>query len=32
LIRKIDPAVTAISVENVKGLEKALLALRAAGR
>jgi [acyl-carrier-protein] S-malonyltransferase len=32
LIRKIDPAVTAISVENVEGLEKALLALRAAGR
>jgi [acyl-carrier-protein] S-malonyltransferase len=31
LIRKIDPAVTAISVENVQGLEKALLALRAAG-
>ena len=31
LIRKIDPAVTAISVGNVQGLEKALLALRAAG-
>ena len=31
LIRKIDPAVTALSIENVQGLEKALLALRAAG-
>jgi [acyl-carrier-protein] S-malonyltransferase len=31
LIRKIDRAVTAISVENAQGLEKALLALRAAG-
>ena len=27
LIRKIDPAVTAMSVENVQGLDKALLAL-----
>src|SRR5687767_1883033 len=31
LIRKIDPAVTAMSIENVQGLEKALLALRAGG-
>ncbi len=31
LIRKIDPAVTAMSIENEQGLEKALLALRAAG-
>ena len=31
LIRKIDPAATAMSVENVQGLEKALAALRAAG-
>ena len=31
LIRKIDPAVTALSIENVQGLEKALLALRAGG-
>jgi [acyl-carrier-protein] S-malonyltransferase len=31
LIRKIDPTVTAVSVENVQGLDKALLALRAAG-
>jgi [acyl-carrier-protein] S-malonyltransferase len=31
LIRKIDPTVTAVSIENVQGLEKALLALRAAG-
>jgi [acyl-carrier-protein] S-malonyltransferase len=31
LIRKIDPSVTAVSVDNVQGLEKALLALRAAG-
>ena len=32
LIRKIDPRVTAMSIENVQGLEKALLALRAGGR
>jgi [acyl-carrier-protein] S-malonyltransferase len=31
LIRKIDPAVTALSIENVHGLEKALVTLRAAG-
>jgi len=31
LIRKIDPAVTAVSVENVQGLDKALLAVRTAG-
>ena len=31
LTRKIDPAATAMSVENVQGLEKALAALRAAG-
>lgn len=31
LIRKIDPSVTAVSIENVQGLEKAMLALRAAG-
>ena len=31
LIRKIDPAVTALSIENVQGLEKALLALRSGG-
>src|SRR5688572_9348424 len=31
LIRKIDPGVTAMSIENVQGLEKALLALRAGG-
>jgi [acyl-carrier-protein] S-malonyltransferase len=31
LIRKIDPAVTTMSIENVQGLKKALLALRAAG-
>jgi [acyl-carrier-protein] S-malonyltransferase len=29
LIRKIDPSVGAVSVENVQGLEKALLVLRA---
>ena len=31
LIRKIDPTVTAMSIENVPGLKKAMLALRAAG-
>jgi [acyl-carrier-protein] S-malonyltransferase len=31
LIRKIDPQVTTLSIENVPGLEKALLALRTAG-
>jgi [acyl-carrier-protein] S-malonyltransferase len=31
LIRKIDPAVTAVSVEHVQGLDKALLAVRTAG-
>jgi [acyl-carrier-protein] S-malonyltransferase len=31
LIRKIDPAVTTVSVENLSGLDKALLAVRAAG-
>ena len=31
LIRKIDRAVTVMSIENEQGLEKALLALRAAG-
>ena len=31
LIRKIDPAVTAMSVENVQGLDKALAALQIAG-
>ena len=31
LIRKIDPAVETMSVENVQGLEKALAALRTAG-
>ncbi len=31
LIRKIDPAVAAMSVENVQGLDKALLALQSAG-
>ena len=31
LIKKIDPAVTALSIENAQGLEKALLALRAGG-
>jgi [acyl-carrier-protein] S-malonyltransferase len=31
LIRKIDPAVTAVSIEHGQGLEKALVALRAAG-
>jgi [acyl-carrier-protein] S-malonyltransferase len=31
LIRKIDPTVTAVSIENGQGLERALLALRAAG-
>jgi [acyl-carrier-protein] S-malonyltransferase len=31
LIRKIDPSVTAVSIENVQGLEKAMLALRVAG-
>jgi [acyl-carrier-protein] S-malonyltransferase len=31
LIGKIDPAVTTMSIENVQGLKKALLALRAAG-
>jgi [acyl-carrier-protein] S-malonyltransferase len=31
LIRKIDPAVTAVSVENAQGLDKALLAVQGAG-
>jgi [acyl-carrier-protein] S-malonyltransferase len=31
LIRKIDPTVTAMSIENAQGLEQALLALRAGG-
>jgi [acyl-carrier-protein] S-malonyltransferase len=31
LIRKIDPAVTAVSIESAQGLEKALVALRVAG-
>jgi [acyl-carrier-protein] S-malonyltransferase len=31
LIRKIDPAVTTVSVENLPGLDKALLAVRSAG-
>jgi [acyl-carrier-protein] S-malonyltransferase len=31
LIRKIDPTVTVMSVENVQGLDKALLALQSAG-